>query len=49
MPDNRVTPYTLYRYDCPHCGSVIDMDDGDWKHGDEVDCPDCGHTVVLVE
>ncbi len=39
------TAYVKYWIDCPYCGNVIDLDEGD-PSGEEIDCDDCKEKFV---
>lgn len=40
-----VTPYIFYRWDCPHCGAVMEIESFDTA--EEAQCENCNGTVVF--
>lgn len=37
--------YTFYRWDCPYCGGVNDMEDNE---AGELECCDCGEIANVL-
>lgn len=45
MTDDTATPYTIYFFDCPHCGGRTEI--GDQDPGPTEECADCEETIEM--